>query len=144
MSRSRFSALIALLVVVVACASFAVVLSLVGDDSVEDVQTVSTTTTLPTSTSSAADGLTTPVFVAIVSSARDEGAARATADELTERGYDSGVLRSDDHESLEAGFWVAYVGPFDEPTAAQAAAADLVADGYGAYARCVGTAEECG
>ncbi|MGK2950048.1 MAG: hypothetical protein ACSLFP_15860, partial [Acidimicrobiales bacterium] len=65
-------------------------------------------------------------------------------DELTESGYDAGVLRSEDHSSLEPGFWVAYVGPFPDVAAAEAAKDALVADGYtAAYTRCVGTDEEC-
>ena len=59
-------------------------------------------------------------------------------------GTTSGVLHSDDFTSLEPGFWVAYVGPFPDPAAAQAAVDQLVADGYtSAYPRCIGTAEEC-
>ena len=89
-------------------------------------------------------GLVTPTFVAIVSSDGDEPTAQQRRDELTESGYDAGVLHSDDYTSLEPGFWVAYVGPFPDDAAAQAAADQLVADGYeSAYPRCVGTAEEC-
>ena len=88
--------------------------------------------------------LATPTFVAIVSSDADEATAQQRRDELTESGYDSDVLHSDDFTSLEPGFWVAYVGPFPDPAAAQAAVDQLVADGYtSAYPRCIGTAEEC-
>ena len=74
----------------------------------------------------------------------DEATARATADELTEGGFDSGVLHSDDYSSLEPGFWVAYVGPFDDVGGAQAAVGELQGAGYtAAYPRCVGTDEEC-
>ena len=89
-------------------------------------------------------GLTPPTFVAIVSSEGDEATAQAIRDELTEGGFDAGVLHSDDYTSLEPGFWVAYVGPFADVAGAEAAKAELVADGYtAAYSRCVGTAEEC-
>ena len=90
------------------------------------------------------EGLTTPTFVAVVASSGDEATAQALAAELTERGYDSGVLHSDDHASLEPGFWVAYTGPFPDAAAAQAGADQLKGDGYtSAYPRCVGTAEQC-
>ncbi len=54
------------------------------------------------------------------------------------------MLHSDDYSSLEPGFWVAYVGPFDDVGGAQGAVGDLQGEGYtGAYPRCVGTDEEC-
>ncbi len=82
--------------------------------------------------------------MAVVSSEGDEATAQALAAELTERGFDSGVLRSDDHTSLEPGFWVAYTGPFPDAAAAAQDRDELVAAGYpAAYVRCVGTAEEC-
>ena len=74
----------------------------------------------------------------------DEATARATADELTEGGFDSGVLHSDDYSSLNPGFWVAYVGPFDDVGGAEAAVAELAGAGYtAAYPRCIGTDDEC-
>ena len=60
----------------------------------------------------------------------DEATARSTADELTEAGFDSGVLHSDDYSSLEPGFWVAYVGPFDDVGGARGAVGELEGDGY--------------
>jgi hypothetical protein len=142
-SRGRFALLIGLLVAVVSTASFVVVLRLVEDDD-PTPGGVATQTTTTTSTSTTVPGaLVTPTFVAIVSSDADEATAQARRDELTEGGYDAGVLRSDDHPSLEPGFWVAYVGPFPDAAAAAAARDDLVADGYAAYTRCVGTDEEC-
>ena len=44
----------------------------------------------------------------------DEAGARATAAQLDEAGFTSGVLHSDDYSSLNPGFWVAYVGPYPE------------------------------
>jgi hypothetical protein len=77
-------------------------------------------------------------------SERDETTARATGDQLTEAGFDSGVLRSDDYPSLNPGFWVAYVGPFGDLGGAQGAVSQLEGAGYtAAYARCVGTEEQC-
>ena len=146
MSRARFGLLLALLVAVVATASFVVALQLLDDDpsARPGVTATSSSTTAPPPTAAPGD-LPSPTYVAIVSSNVDEGEARADAAELTERGYDGAVLRSDDYGSLEPGFWVAYVGPFDDAPAAQAATDDLIADGYGAaYPRCVGTAEDCG
>ena len=147
MTRGRFAGLLALLVAAVSCASFVVALQLLDDDPGSSTAGRTTTTTSSTTTAPAPEpgGLATPVFVAIVSSNAEEAEAQADAAELTERGYDGAVLRSDDHGSLEPGFWVAYVGPFDDAGAAQAATDDLIADGYTAtYVRCVGTADECG
>jgi len=144
MSRARFGLLLVLLVLAVGAGSFVVVLAQLDEDPGAG-DTGSTTPAAETTTDTAAPTeLGTPTFVAIVSSERDEGTARAEADELAEDGYDSGVLRSDDHTSLEAGFWVSYVGPFPDVPAARAAQSQLAGDGYpAAYVRCVGTAEEC-
>lgn len=141
MSRARFGVLLALLVLVVAVGSFALVLTLLDDDQGPQAD-LTTTTTLPTTTAPA--GLVTPAFVAIVSSDADEGTAQAMAAELTERGYDGNVLRSDEYESLTPGFWVAYVGPFADAQGAISAVDQLKVAGYGsAYQRCVGTDAEC-
>jgi hypothetical protein len=142
-SKGRFGLLLALLFAVLASASFLIVfLLLESDDDEPGATTTSTTFSITTTTSPGA--VDTPAFIAIVVSERDESVAGAMRDQLTEDGFDSGVLRSDDHASLEPGFWVAYVGPFDEVGGAQAAVADLQAAGYtAAYPRCVGTTEEC-
>jgi len=145
MGRARFGILLALVVVTVAVGAFALVLTLIGDDEPDESTsaTSSTSSTVPAGASGQED-LATPTFVAVVASSGDESTAAALAAELTERGYDSGVLRSDDHTSLEPGFWVAYTGPFPDTTAAQAGADQLKTDGYtSAYPRCVGTAEQC-
>jgi hypothetical protein len=124
MSRGRFGILLALLVVVIAAASFLGVRSLIEDDD------PGTATPPPTTTTPSTASTTTTV--------------QGRRDELTEGGYDAGVLQSDDYSSLEPGFWVAYVGPFPDAAAAQAAVDQLATDGYdAAYVRCVGTAEEC-
>jgi len=144
MSRARFGLLLALLVLIVGVASFVVVLSLLDDEPGTSASGELTSTTT-SSTAPAPGQLPTPSFVAIVASEGDAAAAQAVAAELTERGYDSGVLRSEDYASLEPGFWVTYVGPFGDDTAAQVTTDELVGDGYSsAYVRCVGTAEECG
>jgi hypothetical protein len=143
-TRGRFGLLLAALVGVVATVTFVVVLSLIDDDPGGDAAGTTTTSSSTTTSTTAPQGLATPTFVAIVSSEADESTARAMVDELTERGYDSAVLHSDDHTSLEPGFWVAYVGPFADAAAAQAATDQLIGDGYtAAYPRCVGTAEQC-
>jgi hypothetical protein len=145
MSRARFGILLALVVLIVAVGAFALVLTLMGDDEPDESSSATspTASTLPTTTLGE-QTLTTPTFVAVVASSGDEATAQALAAELTERGYDSGVLHSDDHTSLEPGFWVAYTGPFPDAAAAQASADQLKGDGYtSAYPRCVGTAEQC-
>jgi len=146
MSRGRFGLLLGLIVVVVGVASFIGVLSLIDDDTDPGgtAAASSTTTTVSTTTASVPGGIVTPTFVAVVSSEGDEPSAQLLRDELTESGYDAGVLNSDDYTSLEPGYWVAYVGPFPDVAAADAAKDELIAAGYSAaYTRCVGTAEEC-
>ena len=146
MSRARFGLLLALLILVVGAGSFVVVLSQLDDDDPgADGAAPSTTASSDTTTTVAVpEGLVTPTFVVIVTSEGDEATARAQGDELTERGYDASVLRSDEYGSLEPGFWVSYVGPFPDVASAEAADAQLAADEYpAAYVRCVGTAEEC-
>jgi hypothetical protein len=145
MSRGRFGLLLGLIVVAVATASFVGVLSLIDDETdPAATATSSSTTTIATTTTTVPGGIVTPTFVAVVSSETDEANAQLLRDELTESGYDAGVLRSDDHTSLEPGYWVAYVGPFPDVAAADAAKDDLIAAGYSAaYTRCVGTAEQC-
>jgi hypothetical protein len=141
-SRGRFGLLLGLLFAVTACATFFIALQVFDDD--EASTTTTTTTTVPITTTTSTDELVTPTFVAIVVSETDEAAARSMGDQLTEAGFDSGVLHSDDYSSLEPGFWVAYVGPFDDVGGAQAAVGDLEDDGYtAAYPRCVGTDEQC-
>jgi cell division septation protein DedD len=142
MSRGRFGILLALLVVAVTTASFLGVRALIEEE--EPTVDAPTTTTTTTSTSTTVPGeLVTPAFVAVVGSDGDEATAQARRDELTESGYDAGVLHSDDYASLEPGFWVAYVGPFPDDAGAQGAVDELATDGYDAYVRCVGTQEQC-
>ncbi len=142
MSRGRFGLLLALLALVVAVASFTVALALLDDDGEVEAGRSSTTTT--SSSTTVPEGLTTPAFVVVVSSEAEEGPAQLLRDELTESGFDAGVLSSADYASLEPGFFVAYVGPFADVATAEGAKADLVAAGYTAsYTRCVGSDEEC-
>ena len=143
LTNRRFWLLLGLLFVAVAGATFLAVTLLLDSD--DDEPSSDTTTTTVGITTTTTDGqLTTPTFVAVVVSEPDEATARATADELTENGFDSGVLHSDDYSSLNPGFWVAYVGPFDDVGGAQGAVSELEGAGYTAsYARCIGTDEEC-
>ncbi len=147
MSRGRFGLLLAVLSLALGVASFAgvyVVLDATADSSPNGDRSSDTTAAPSTTTTTVPGTLATPTFVVVVKSESDEAAAQVTRDELTESGYDSGVLRSDDYPSLEPGYWVSYVGPFPAVAEAEAARADLVADGYtAAYARCVGSVEEC-
>jgi SPOR domain len=143
-SNGRFGLLLALLFAGIAGVSFLVVTLVLdsGDDQPAAATTTSTAFSITTTTTTG--DLTTPTFVAVVVSEADEATARATADELTEGGFDSGVLHSDDYTSLNPGFWVAYVGPFDDVAGAEGAVTELKDAGYGAaYPRCIGTEEEC-
>jgi hypothetical protein len=143
LTKSRFQLLLGLVFAGLAIASF-VVVTLVLEDDDEPAASTTTSTTAPLTSTTSPGELTTPTFVAIVVSEPDEATARATADELTESGFDSGVLRSDDYSSLNPGFWVAYVGPYEDVAGADAAVADLASAGYtAAYPRCIGTDEEC-
>ena len=145
MTNRRFGVLLGVLFAALAGVSFLVV-TLVLDSSDDDPpSTTTTSTTVGITTTTTSGELATPTFVAVVVSEPDEATARATADELTEGGFDSGVLHSDDYTSLEPGFWVAYVGPFDDVAGAQGAVGELQGAGYTAsYPRCVGTDDECG
>ena len=143
MSRGRFGLLLGLLFAVIAGGTFFIALQVFDDDD-GAAATTTTTTTVPITTTTSTDELVTPAFVAIVVSETDEATARSMGDQLTESGFDSGVLHSDDYASLEPGFWVAYVGPFDDVDGAQAAVGELEDEGYtAAYPRCVGSDEEC-
>jgi hypothetical protein len=144
MTTGRFGLVLALLFAGLAAASFLVV-TLVIESGDDEPAATTTSTTFSITTTTTSQGLSTPTFVAVVVSERDEATARATGDELTEGGFDAGVLHSDDYTSLEPGFWVAYVGPFDDVAGAEAAVGDLERSGWTAsYPRCVGTDEECG
>jgi hypothetical protein len=145
MTRGRFGLLLALVALVVAAASFTVALALITDDGdATTLEAGSSTTSSSTTTSTAPGGLTTPAFVVVVSSETEESRAQQRRDELTEGGFDAGVLSSADYPSLEPGFWVAYVGPFPDVAVAEGAKAELVAAGYtSSYSRCVGSNEEC-
>jgi hypothetical protein len=143
LSNQRFWALLGLLFVVGAAAAFLVV-TLILDAGDDESTGDTTTTTVGITTTTTSGELQTPTFVAVVVSEPKEATARATADELTEAGFDSGVIHSDDYSSLNPGFWVAYVGPFDDVGGAQAAVSDLEGAGYtSSYPRCIGTDEEC-
>jgi len=144
LTNRRFWLLLGLLFVVVGGATFLAVTLILdaGDD--DPASSATTSTTVGTTTTTVSGELATPSFVAIVVSEHDEATARSTADQLTESGFDSAVLHSDDYGSLNPGFWVAYVGPYDDVGAASGAVSELKDAGYtAAYARCIGTDEEC-
>jgi mannose/fructose/N-acetylgalactosamine-specific phosphotransferase system component IIC len=141
LSRGRFGLLLGLLFAVLGGAAFLAVTLVLESD--EDEPATATTTTVPLTTTTTIE-LATPTFVAVVRSQADEAGARATADQLTEAGFTSGVLHSDDYSSLNPGFWVAYVGPYPDIGAADTAVGELTAAGYpGGYPRCIGTDAEC-
>ena len=144
MTKQRFWILLGALFLVIAGATFLAVTLILESDDDDPAADTTTSTTVRITTTTAPGELTTPTFVAVVVSEPDEGTARATADELTEAGFDSGVLHSDDYSSLNPGFWVAYVGPFEDVAGAEGAVAELEGSGYtAAYPRCIGTDEEC-
>jgi hypothetical protein len=144
-SRPWFVLLVALLAVVVAVGSFFLVLTLLDDDdSPVTADDESTSTSTEPSTTTPPSPLETPAWVTILSSERDEAAAAQVADRVAATGRTTGVLRSDGYSSLTPGFWVPYVGPFPGRAQAEAEVGALAADGIGgAYARCVGTTEQC-
>lgn len=161
MSRARFGLLLALAAVAVAAAAFAIGLRVLDDDrpdpppagvsAVDDGEGASGGDDGDGATSSStpqevAEGtLPSPSWVLVVSSEGDEGRAREIAEAVAAAGHPAGVLRSDDHPSLNPGFWVAYAGPYPDADAARAARDEVHADGFsGAYVRCAGTVADCG
>ena len=82
---------------------------------------VSTTTSLPAATPEEPDPGSSleGKFIAVIVSATTESGAIAALEDLEGRfGQEFGILRSDGFESLNAGYWVVYAGPF--ATAAEA------------------------
>jgi hypothetical protein len=71
-------------------------------------------------------------YTVIVRSSKSRSAAESTAEDLASQGKDAGVLRSDDFSSLNAGYWVAFVGQYDSASQARSEAESI---GGGAYAR---------
>lgn len=163
MSSTRFAVLLGLAAVVVAAAAFLLGLRVLDDGGPDQPPSGASpdlgvaagedaagegTGDPPSSTAEAAatDGeLPSPSWVLVISSQTDGERARAVAEEVAAAGYPSGLLRSDDHPSLNPGFWVAYAGPYPGAAAAAEAEPAVEADGWtGAYVRCVGTTEDCG
>lgn len=79
----------------------------------------------------------TTAWTAIVSSVRDEGEARATADRLAGSGEDAGVLFSSDHPGLRPGYWVVFSGSFPSRAGAAGHARALAGAHPGAYPRLI-------
>ena len=154
MSRGRFTLLVTLLAMLAGVVAFAVGLQVLDDggpdpapsDAAAESTTtvpppVSTSTTAPTTPPGA---LVTPAWITIVASEGSEAEAQADAARVAAAGHPAGVLRSDDHETLKPGLWVAYAGPYQDRETAEAAVESLEEDGFGgAYVRCAGTKQEC-
>jgi hypothetical protein len=66
----------------------------------------------------------------ITRSSKSRSAAERSAQDLAAQGKDAGVLRSDDFKSLNSGYWVTFVGQFDELSQAQAEAGSLGGEAY--------------
>ena len=153
MSRARFGLLLALVAVVVAAGAFAIGVAALDDDGPDTPPgggpdaVATTSTTAPPGDAETEDTAAAgePTWIAVVASGASEDEARTHADRAAAAGLPAGVLRSDDHESLAPGFWVAYAGPYATPGEADGAVAALTAAGIeGTYSRCVGTDEQCG
>ena len=162
MSSTRFGVLLGLAAVVVAGGAFVLGLQVLDDDDPDPAPagavdatddgaepadggegTGSTSTSEPAEVTEGA--LPSPSWILVISSEGDEARARAVADEVAAAGHPAGVLRSDDHPSLNPGFWVAYAGPYPDAAAAAAAEPAVEADGWpGAYVRCAGAEADCG
>lgn len=153
MSRPRFTLLVALLAMVVSAGSFTLASSAFDDGEPDPPPERTGDGSAPTgdsSTTTTAAAVTTgdlpsPSYILVVSSdAADEAGALAIAEQVAVDGHPSGVLRSDDYPSLNRGFWVTYAGPYDDLAAAEAALAEVKADGWtSAYPRCAGTKRDC-
>jgi len=158
MTRLRFGLLLGLLAVLMGGGAFALGVVVLDDDGPDtppggatdeaapDDTTVDAGTEATDGEAPAEDppGDVDPTWIAVVSSEGDEAEAQTRAAEAGATGLPTGVLRSDDHESLTPGLWVAYAGPFATPAEAEAAVATLTDAGIGGtYARCVGTTAQC-
>lgn len=157
MSRWRFAALLVALGAVAAAASFAAGVALLDDPGPDEPPGRAAASDGPaedtgsaTTPSSGITSTTAPLgdgdaaWIAVVSSEGEEASAAAVAEQVGDAGLPAGVLRSDDHESLTPGFWVAYAGPYPSAAEAEAATAALADKGWtGAYTRCVGTQDQC-
>ena len=110
-----------------------------------DGQTTSELPTTSDSTGSAGSGSSvtgsddwpsgTSGWTAIVSSVRNEAAARAAASKLQSSGQPAGVLFSTDHPPLRAGYWVVFSGVFTTKSEALSHARSLVSTYPGTYPR---------
>lgn len=159
LTRGRFALLIAVVFALVAAAAFAVGVAVLDDDGPDTPpsrtttgadssgdpggsEAATSTTTSPATSAAPADG---PMWIAVVSSEGSEQEAQARAASVAaEVGLPTGVLRSDDYESLNPGLWVAYAGPYASSDEAEGAVDRLEDAGYDeAYERCAGTDEQC-
>ncbi|MDP9496734.1 MAG: zinc ribbon domain-containing protein [Actinomycetota bacterium] len=114
-----------------------------------------TTTTAPGSVSPSPTATTsvpsTPFHVVVVASKTQAEGGRAAVEPLLPQIRSAGssalVLNSADHPSLRCCFWVAAAGPFSSAAEAAAAVPRVRAASPAfsrAYARCVGTPQDCG
>ena len=153
MSRARFNLLLVLLALVVASGSFVAANAAFDGEAADpppdrssgDASAPGTSSTSSSTPPVATGDLPSPSWILVVSSdASDEAGAAAVAAGIAAQGHPSGVLRSDDYPSLNPGFWVAYAGPYDGRGAAEAALAEVGADGFtSSYVRCAGTVADC-
>lgn len=93
----------------------------------------------------------TPFHVVVVASKTQAEGGRAAVEplltEIRSAGSPALVLNSADHPSLRCCFWVAAAGPYSSAAEAAAAVPQVRAASPAfsqAYARCVGTAQDCG
>ncbi|MGQ0432784.1 MAG: SPOR domain-containing protein [Microthrixaceae bacterium] len=156
MRRDRFALWVALAAIGVGVASFGVALQALDDGGPDPAPTadrrssdttvapIITTTSTTTSTTTTPGAIPTPAWITIVASEASRPAADEAAAEVAARGHPAGVVRSDDYESLKAGLWVAFAGPFGSADEARAMVDTLKADGIdGAYVRCIGSTKAC-
>lgn len=156
MRRDRFALWVALLAIGVGVAAFGVALQVLDDGEPDPAPTadrrssdttaapIITTTSTTTSTTITPGAIATPAWITIVASEASRAAADEAAAEVAAHGHPAGVVRSDDYESLKAGLWVGFAGPFDSAAEARAMVDTLKADGIdGAYVRCIGSTEDC-
>src|SRR5690606_35699961 len=115
-----------------------------GGEPAADGGAATTTTKTEPSADVRTDALPSPSWIVVVTSESDEADATAVAGEVAGDGHPAGVLRSDEYQSLNPGFWVSYAGPYPDAGAAADAAATLTSEGRdGVYVRCAGTQPDC-
>jgi hypothetical protein len=78
----------------------------------------------------------TNAYTVVLVSAKRRAQANAKAREAISRGIDAGVLRSNEHSSLNPGYWVVFAGQYDSADEARSKLDEFASKGFpGGYPR---------